>query len=220
MCFKDIFHMPKSIWSCVLTRAQCRTRLLPAAKLTHNQMKSAEARSRQSSLPLLPLPIPQMMHILISRHLLMQNEIEIIPIKENLQATVLQPLTSARGCQHTSQADPRLRGGKVTSRETFGLANAHLVACIQLQTSTTMKILHAEHCFTWNMVEFTSRQKSALYFRNFASLCSTLGWQTGHRRRRRIEGRGVALGHHLSGLGGPWPHRSSFNPFHQSDYVW
>ena len=121
-------------------RAQCRTRLLPAAKLTHNQMRSAEARSRQSSLPLLPLPIPQMMHILISRHLLMQNEIKIIPIKENLQATVLQPLTSARGCQHTSQADPRLRGGKVTSRETFGLANAHLVACILVWPPATMPI--------------------------------------------------------------------------------
>ena len=127
----------------------------------------------------------------------------------------MQPLASVWSCQHLKPTPGG--GGKVTSRETFGLANAHqVVACIAYPSD----INYDAEATCWSPLKMKRdriciQSKAFHFFRYFAPLCCTLGGWTGQVGRRRSERRGVALAH--SGLGGPQPHRSFFNPFHQSD---
>ena len=115
----------------------------------------------------------------------------------------------------TSQADPRWRGQGHLKRnlragERTPSRGMHTPLDINYDDKATcwspLKMKHDRICI---------QSKAFHFFRYFAPLCCTLGWQTGQVGRRRSEGRGVALAH--SGLGGPQPHRSFFNPFHQSD---
>ena len=203
-----IFNMP-TLFEAVFCWAECRTLLLPAAKLTHDQMKSAGRQTivlASSSSSDFSYDQPVLWECVFKDKMCLKSiwrRICKLQYCKPWQGLVELP---------TSQADPWWRG-KVTSRETFGLANAHPLTCILLWTWNPMPLLYAGCGLVWNMIDIGSSKKFRI---SEILLHFTVLWVG---RLGRGGGRGVALAH--SGLGDTQPHRCFSNHFHseQNTYI-
>ena len=205
-CPSNMFSTCPQVFEAVFWWAQCRTRRWPAAKLTHNRMKSAGPQTIVLA-PVLPLPSPHLN--VASSDIKVHLRFWRSKARTCKLFNIIATLGKCLGLP-TSQADPRWRGQGHLKRNLRAGERTPSRGMQTPRTSTTMPKPHAGPCWRWNVIEFASSQKFSIFsdiLLHFAAL-----WVG---RPGRLEGGGVreeGLRWPTVGWGGPNP-TGPFQPF-------